>query len=362
MIFLKKSNKKPDRKPKLGKKGGNKPENLPEQDSDLTAQQDLRRLKKKEKVKVKKEKDDTYILKKNTGMAVLRVVFWMMLIFVFARGFYQIVKPDKISEIETIIQNFEESQKKIGDTPEEVMKFAQDFAKEYLTYNINGESEFKERIKPYVSNRIYNTSAIYSFKNAAKAAYVDAYKKELYAEGQYDVYVTAEVEYQITLETGEKETKLDNCTLKVPVIVTDNGFCVESVPMFVVDETRRDETYNPAESSFGISINAQEITPALTNFLDAYYAQDQSMINYLLTTSADKSKFIGLNKRYIFQKLENVTAYMTNGDKEIICMVKVKIQDSINSEIVYQEFNIRMVKNGDKYYIQDMDSRVSGVK
>ena len=58
------------------------------------------------------------------------------------------------------------------------MDFAQDFAKEYLTYEKGGEQDFRTRINPYISQRLNNAPGIYAFRNNAKAAYVNAYRKE----------------------------------------------------------------------------------------------------------------------------------------------------------------------------------------
>ena len=33
----------------------------------------------------------------------------------------------------------------------------------------------------------------------------------------------------------------------------------------------------------------------------------------------------------------------------------------VNEEIIYQEYNITMVKEGDRYYIKDMNSKISNI-
>lgn len=288
-------------------------------------------------------------------MKLLRVIFWIILIFIFLRGVIDIARPDRESELTKLIHDFKEEQQMVGDTPDEIMDFAQDFAKEYLTYQQGGESEFKARIKPFVSKRIYGIPDIYSFHNTAKAIYVNAYKKEK-SSGQYNVYVNAEIMY----EKGELGNEYASCTLKIPVNVSDTGYCVTSLPMYVEDN-RLDSTYNAQESTFGIEINSDEILPSINNFLDAYYVQDQSMINYLLDSEADKDKFLGMNKRYVFKKVESIKAYKKAESMDVICILKIKIQDTINEEYVYQEFNITVTENNDKFYIKDLDTKITGL-
>ncbi|MFR3628731.1 MAG: conjugal transfer protein [Lachnospiraceae bacterium] len=355
MILKKKKDREIEPKKKLAKKG-----EKPQPESDPIAESQQKKLKTKEKKVVKKEKDDTYVMKKNTGMKILRALLWIILFFIFFRGVIQIIKPDKVSEISKIINEFKEEQKNNGDHEEELMRYAQDFVKEYLTYTKSGEEEFKKRISPYVSKRVLNISGIYGFRSNAKATYVDAYRKEKYAENIYDVFVAAEVQYDLMdAATGETLEIKERCTLKVPVVVTDNGYAIEALPVYVTD-VRRDTDYNSQESVLGSEIDSEPLKSAVTNFLDAYYSQDQSMINYLLAAGADQNKFIGLSKRYTFQKLESIRSYMPVGN-DIICLLKVKIQDTVNEEIIYQEYNITMVKEGDRYYIKDMNSKISNI-
>lgn len=62
-------------------------------------------------------------------MKIFRWVFWFMLVCVFARGAYQIIKPQAADELRQMIKDFEQTQQSQGDAAEEVMDFAQDFAK-----------------------------------------------------------------------------------------------------------------------------------------------------------------------------------------------------------------------------------------
>lgn len=109
MIFKKKKDRVAEPKKKLTKKG-----EKPQPESDPIAEPQQKKLKIKEKKVVKKEKDDSYVMKKNTGMRVLRVIFWLILFFIFFRGVVQIIKPDKVSEISRIINEFKEEQKIMG--------------------------------------------------------------------------------------------------------------------------------------------------------------------------------------------------------------------------------------------------------
>ena len=130
--FLKKKEKQKEEPSRLKKKE--------EIVTEISKPQENKKLEKKRS----KPKPDVYDMKKNTGMKVLRCVLWIMLTFIFLKGAWQIVKPDQVSEVNSIISRFKEEQRRTGDSPEEVQSFAQDFVREYLSYSNRGSADFKE--------------------------------------------------------------------------------------------------------------------------------------------------------------------------------------------------------------------------
>ena len=91
--------------------------------------------KEKKPKKEKKPHDDAYVLKKNTVMRILRIALWVMLIFVFIRGLVDIFKPDNDQEVKQLIRDFKEDFSEFSNQNAEVMSFAQNFVREYLTYD-----------------------------------------------------------------------------------------------------------------------------------------------------------------------------------------------------------------------------------
>lgn len=342
MKLSKKEKETENRKMKLKKKG---------EEQDKTSVESEESKDPGKKHRKKKIKDETYVMKKNLTMKMIRFIFWFLLICVFVRGAYQIIRPQKADELNKIIRNFREEQNDLGSAPEEVMEFAQDFANEYLTYEKGGEKEYRERINPYLSKRLHNAQ-IYTFKNTAKAIYVNAYRREE-ENGIYNVYIKAEIEYQI----GEEGITYDSCTLKVPVVVTDTGYCVTSLPMYVQDQ-RQDTEYVLPQVQPGQAVETALISSAVENFLDAYYTQEQSMVNYLLSADADRSKFISVKGRYTFVKADSLKAYQNEGSTDIICVLTARIKDKVNQEEIGQEYMITLVQEGDKYYVKDMSTMV----
>lgn len=367
--------------------------------------------------KEKKARSEEYIMKKNSGLKAARIVFWGMLIFFFVRGVLLIFRPDDSEQVRQTIENFRQEFGSYKDANEEVLGFAENFAKEYLTYEVKGESDYKKRLEPYVSSQILSLGDIVDMKENARVTYARAYRKEEYAPNRFDVYVLAEVEYLSgeqtekapavpvpavseeagtdpppeelqeeesqqeltapvitppvqpsvtvgTQEQGETIVKIyRQTTLKVPVFRTEEGaYVIESLPAFVVD-ARKDEAYSAKEyQGTGVAeAVTKEIQTSLGNFLGAYYEQDQSVIDYYLDKNADKEKFRSLQGRFRLVQIDNLKCYQEEG-ADIICIVTFRIRDSMNEAVLRQQMNITVRKDGSQYYVLDMNVRTGNLK
>lgn len=323
----------------------------------------------RKKEREKKRREQGYILRKNAFMKGLRVILWIMLGFVFLKGVIVSLQPTATTEARILINNFKSEFAEYKDDNEEILSFAENFAKEYLTYAEKGENDYKNRLQPYVGQNVLNISEINDFKGNAAATYVNAYRKEEYGNNQYDVYVLAEVEYQKqTLNPGQENTFITEFShgqaiLKVPVLSRDDKYVVEDIPMFVSDSLRL-ESYGGAEY-YGTNVpevTTNAIRESLTSFLTAYYTQDQNVIEYYLSKNADKSKFSGLKGRFILEKIEELKCYKEEGQKHYTCIVKFKVKDSINGALIYQELNVKVINEEDKYYVQDINTKINNIK
>lgn len=311
----------------------------------------------------RKQKSESYVMKKNTSLKVLRVVFWGMIVFIFFKGVLSCFQRDRADEVSAMIRDFKASYSRFTSENEEVMAFAQNFVREYLTYSARGEDDYKNRLKEYVSSNFFNEST-QDFTAAAAAIYVQAYRMEDYTENQKDVYVQAEVEYtRRVLQDGTNYTEEVNrqpVTLKVPVYCNNGTYAIESLPLVVSDSVL--EKYS-AEDYYGSSLSEADtarIKTSVDNFLKAYCEQDESVIDYYLDTSADKTEFSGLNGRFTYQGISDIKCYQ--GTTDIICLVKFKIQDTGNNAKLLQKINLIIQQSGERYYIKEMNTRTGNLK
>lgn len=312
----------------------------------------------------KKQKPEGYVMKKNTGLKALRIALWVMMGFVFFKGVLSCFQRDRADEASILIREFKASYSQFTGENEEVMSFAQNFVREYLTYAVRGEDDYKSRLKEYVADNFFNETT-QEFTAAAEAVYVQAYRTEDYTEQQKDVYVLAEVEYtkrMLQAETGSytEEISRSPLTLKVPVYCSNGTYTVESLPLVVSDSVWGSYA---AEEYFGTSVedaDAARIETSVDNFLKAYCEQAESVIDYYLDPSADKADFAGLNGRFGYLGIRDIKCYQ--GAEDIICIVRFEVQDTGNDTKLLQKINLTIQKSGERYYIKEMNTRTGNLK
>lgn len=336
----------------------------------------MKKIRKLKEIKTKKPKEkEEYVFKKVRSMKVKRIIFWIILIYFFIRGIATTFRPDDTAEVTGMIKQFRTDFSNYKDQNELVMSFAQDFVKEYLTYKNRDEKDYMSRIDAYMPSAISSTEAsnIMDLNGDAEVIYVQAYRKEEYSSNQYDVYVRADVKYSLqtagnddsvdtTSQQVDTTTQQKEVILKVPVYSNGHTCIVEDLPMFVNDDLRASDY--TADSYSGKSVNdasvISSIKDSLTNFLKAYYEEDQSVIDYYLTKDADNSKFTGLGGRLLFEDIENIECYQEESGK-ILCIVKIKVKDSVNSVSMYQDFNLVVIRNNGMYYVCDMNTKTDNL-
>ncbi len=315
----------------------------------------------------KKEKNQTGTLRKNTLLRICRVVLWGMLAFVFLKGVVSTFRADTLTEAKLLINDFKAELNVNKKLNNEILAFAQNFVKEYLTYEANGESDYKERLKAYMANA-GSVEGMDLRNGAADAVYVQAYRLEQCSDTQWDVYVLAEVEYtQNVMDSSAQEyrteTEKAQTYLKVPVYVDGEFMTVESLPLFISDSMLLEDY--PGAEYYGTAADektASDVETAVTNFLKAYYEQDETVIDYYLSKDARQEQFSGLNGRYQFVKMNTVKCYREQNQNVVVCIANFYVKDSINSAQIQQKLLLQLVQESDgKYYILSITPRVTNI-
>lgn len=327
--------------------------------------------RKQKTEKVVNINSDNYIKPpKNIGKKIARVLLWGMIIFISIRGIVAIAKPDPLNEVQRKTDTFIREQQDRENLGFELQSFAQNFVKEYLSYESGRIDDYSRRVAPYTSTHV-NFSGIQNFKNTATASYVQAYHMEQYDKNQYDIYVLATVEYDVPqpakegedAASGSVKIEKSDTYLKVPVRVLEPGkYIVEDFPVFTAAPIAW--SYKPVQfegSEVDKSISTA-IEGVLNNFYTAYYQENQTRIDYFLDPEADKYLFKGLNGRYKFIKINNLKCSEDpQNSNKILSLTELTVEDR-NGQQLIQRFNVLLRRDGDRYYIAQMDTKTVDLK
>jgi hypothetical protein len=322
-----------------------------------------RRAKKNEKAAAIVDKDELYIMRKNTFLKVVRGILWLMLIFIFIKGVIVSVRMDPTVEVNKTITNFKKEFSGYKEQDNEVLAFANNFAVEYLTYKAGSEADYANRLRKYAADSIANIGYKFNSGTSSTVVYSQAYRKEEYSDTQTDVWVLLDVEYksQETAPNGKitEKTTTEKTTLKVPVIMKDNHYIVEDLPAYVNDNIKTSNftaaAYKGKECTTDIT---EAIREALNNFYKAYYEEDQSVINYFLAADADKNNFIGLNGRVTFDGIYTIRAYYAaeGTTTQFVVILTLNVIDK-NGVRLPQNYNLEVVYKDKQYYVRTMNTR-----
>lgn len=366
-FIFKKKEKNEEKEAKIKVKKEEKERKKQEKEERIRVKKALQEAKKARLADLKKDKEELYILRKNTVFKILRVIIWTMLCFFFVRGVIVSIRPDPTAKVNSIINDFKANLSTYQNQNDEIMAFAQNFVTEYMTYKAGEEFDYVDRLKPYAVETVTNASYRFPSGASAKVLYAGAYKQTQYSPTQYDVWVMTTVSYtskEISEDGISSEIATeDNVVLKVPISVNENRYIVEDYPAFVADDQKaayEKVVYTGKESTSDIK-NAVEL--ALSNFFKAYYESDQSVIDYYLSPDADPGKFIGLRGRVSLTGIDGLRVYYSNENSttDFLALVTVSVKDKSNA-IITQHYHLNIVYKDKQYYVVDMDIRSTNLK
>ena len=294
-------------------------------------------------------------------LRVLRVVLWVMLVFVFVRGVLAIVLPDDEISAREELAAYQKQHEAAEEQLRGLLPFAEDFAREYLTFSAGGEENYKTRLSAYAAPSVYRDLTLGS--GSASIQRATGYRAEAVSDSQFNVRVRATVRYvrnaqnQTTKETTEKVT-VDRIILIVPVAVVDGAYIVNDTPIFAAEPGLPEL---PAASYTGTPAPGEttaQITQALTNFYTAYYKEDESVIAYYLDADADPDSFVGLHGKVAFSQVSDCKAYQMEGGYLVLATVEVVTP---SGQTLPQRFSLCVTARDGQFYVHSMDTRPSNL-
>ena len=331
------------------------------------------------KVKKTEKEEKAYRLHKTSGLKILRIIFWCFLAFLMGRGVAAIIRPDQTKELLAQVQKAPEEIRKDIRKSEEIRSFAENFARQWLTYTKDGGEDLKTRLQGYVSANVLKVSDVFDLKIDSRVDYVSAYRMEQYSENHFDVYVQTNV-VTITYVSNEDPNTQETTpvipvyantayTLRIPLQVAKDGYVVEDIPLMVSDTSYYQVKEYDQEGVVGLEQLPEEQLPliqeALTNFLTALYTEKQSVIDYYLDPEANKDQFCSLSGQntFILVGITSLKAYKKE-ETDTLCILQYKIQDTKTQMTTIQQCNLVVdaASTKGRVYIKSLDTKTINIK
>lgn len=325
------------------------------------------------KEKVKKEKksikdkilDKPVKLKSAMGIRIARYTLWTLIVFLLLRGAISILKPNPINTILDNQEKFEAKLSKESLLESRAFSFAENFAKEYFNLYFSNAEDYTNRLSKYMDKQTIDTL---DKKGYMTTDHVKAYSVERYSENQLDVLVYAKVQFKIEKAGQDKiqdatkkqyDIHQKDVYIKVPIFYDDNGnMIVEDAPLIVSAPNLADyelkDTYLGKEIADIDTTNA--IKDSLNQFLKSYYQEGQTQVDYFLKTPGS-IKAIGSKDE--FKGIESIKVVILDNNKY---KAIVEYKTNAPGKTIIQKVNIDLVFEGDKYLVENMNTRTLNIK
>lgn len=296
------------------------------------------------------------------GLKAVRGVLWTLIVILIIRGGVTLIRGDQAEAIAKQNELFLENLSKNTGLEAKLFSFAEEFTREFFTRYPRNTEDFKKRILKFTTEQLANDMNNSSYSEIINAS---AFSFEKYSDNQFDVSVCAKIK-QYVLKSGQEsvpeankeyDTALVTEYIKVPIYIDDTGkMIVEDVPGIIAAPEKaelKSTEYNGEEVT-----NLEEtkkINDMVTEFFKAYYSGEQTQLDYFLKNREAIKVETG---RYTFEKVDSSNIYNLGND-EYLVTVNLRIK-AFDNELL-QRFNLTLVKNGDKFLVKELNTRVKNL-
>jgi len=289
---------------------------------------------------------------KTTGVRTIgKVLLWILVIFLLFKGAVSILDNKSLSEMVKSIETYRIAAEQRDEARSGAAAFAVNFIYEYYSFDGAANSDYQDRTGAYLAGSLDIQKPAGS-GIATEVLSANAVKISFASKNRMDVDISAKIRYT-SLTGGAILSK--NLKIRVPVGYQDGKYAVDASPMLIPKEDAADimqaEGYSGTEIS---SAEKDEIKQVLESFFKTYYEGSDQEVSYYVS---DQSKIKhGLNGAVTFNKLNTISAYYLAESKEYLVSATLTVND--NGEEIRQNMYLYLIKGEDKYYINQISTRV----
>lgn len=274
-----------------------------------------------------------------------KILLWIMISFIALKGAADILMGNTITKQKQALESYMEEISSEEQIKTGAMSFAEEFTREYLTFDGELGSDYETRLAVYTANGL----RIESPDKGDAVSVVAANAVSITFADKQHVDVTVAVE----IKTGQRVNKIN---IMVPVATKGGMYAVDEYPQIVP----KAETADIAAAQTAIEgtevSNAEKdaIEPIIESFLKTYYDGSENELMYFLTENSRVKKGIGGAVK--FDEIDSFQAFYSASEGIYVIDVKIKVQNS--GVLLPQHLYLQAKQEGDRYYIMDIRTRI----
>ena len=310
---------------------------------------------------------------------VFRIILWLMMLLIIARGITSFLKKDQSSSLKALIAENAKAQdnKRIDELG--TNSFAENFTRAFIEFNGDPET-YKNNLSKYASSQfktsintartaVINVTAVRNDWIGNNKVLVDCFVRFM-TDSNQTVVVTATSatpkatptknksvspspstsDSQSTQDTqNSTQNNVKEVYLRVPVSIKDGGkYIVESSPTFVANDSRSDQ--QDTSQMDGTRVEKPEIREIAETFLKSYCEDNSTSISYYMADNNSKIK--GLDGSFAFKNIDTFELKQ-NGDK-YNADIAYYVEGSAGKYI--QEMQIVFIYKNNRYLIEKLNT------
>lgn len=305
----------------------------------------MKKEKKKNKTRPAEEELKVEKLSRFRLKRIAMVILWIILAFIFLRGIIAIFTSVSPAEQKRIMEEYLTTLQAEESVQLEASTFAENFIRDYFTYNGSDKEDYEKRMANYTAAGITVTAPESSVVSVSNISVADI---NFVSDSDVDVDVTAVVNYPDT-------TKL--ITLRVPIEIDYEGnMAVVNLPQFVPVFEKSEEIDAYRKSLPGREVDKETldtIQANLDNFFKTYYEGNENELSYYVTKDFPYRR--GLESAVTFGVITALTVSYDDADDSYYAVVNLDVLDSGGrtlEQVVYLE-----LKETDRFYVNNIGTR-----
>lgn len=294
-------------------------------------------MKKEKRVKISK-------IKSTKLRTAGKILLWILLVAVFFKGAADIIMGNTLSKQREALENYMTAIRAEQALKDGSMAFAEEFVREYLSFNGDLSSDYESRVAAYTAKDLH----IEAPEEGTAISVIAANAVDVQLLDKNHVNVTVVVEAQFGRRIGK-------FSLQVPVASAGDLYAVDEYPQIVPGMETAD-VGAAGSLTDGTEVSNDEndqIMSVVESFCKVYYGGSDSELMYYVS---EKSGIVNTVDGMEFEEIDALRASYVAASDVYVIDTRIKVANS--GVILPQHLYLMAEKDGDRFYVTKISTRI----